>query len=103
MGYCMSMNDSKFFVSTENVGRVLSVMQHQPYELKFDDDGNIVDISFYGDKLGDEPRVFQKIAPYVKDGSYIEMEGEDNDIWRWVFKDSKCREVKAEVSVIWEE
>ena len=33
MGYCMSMSESKFFVSTENAGRVLAAMQHQPYEL----------------------------------------------------------------------
>lgn len=103
MGYCMSMNDSTFFVSTENVGRVLAVMQHQPYELKFDADGNIVDISFYGEKLGDDLKVFQKIAPYVRAGSFLEMEGEDNEIWRWVFQNGKCREVKAKVHVTWEE
>ena len=103
MGYCMSMNDFTFFVSTENVGRVLAVMQHQPYELKFDDDGNIVDISFYGEKLGDDLKVFQKIAPYVRAGSFLEMEGEDNEMWRWVFQNGKCREVKAKVQVTWEE
>lgn len=103
MGNCMSMNDSTFFVSTENVGRVLAVMQHQPYELKYDDDGNIVDISFYGEKLGDDLNVFQKIAPYVRAGSFLEMEGEDNEIWCWVFQNGKCREVKAKVQVTWEE
>lgn len=103
MGYCMSMNDSTFFVPTENTGRVLAVMQHQPYELKFDDNGDIVDISFYGDKLGNDLKAFQKIAPFVQDGSFIEMEGEDNETWRWVFKNGKCREVKAKVSVTWEE
>lgn len=103
MGYCMSMNDSTFFVPTENTGRVLAVMQHQPYELKFDDNGNIVDISFYGDKLGNDLKAFQKIAPFVRNGSFIEMEGEDNETWRWFFKNGKCREVKAKVSVTWEE
>lgn len=103
MGYCMSMTESTFFVSTENAGRVLAAMRHQPYELKFDDDGNITGISFYGEKLGDELEVFQKIAPYVRSGSFIEMEGQDNELWRWVFQNGKCREVKATIRVTWEE
>lgn len=33
---------------------------------------------------------FKAIAPYVKDGSYISMIGEDNAIWRWYFFKDKC-------------
>lgn len=103
MGYSMTMNGSTFFVSSENSGRVLAAMQHQPYDLKLDDDGNITGISFCGEKLGDELMVFQRIAPYVRDGSFIEMEGMDNETWRWIFTNGKCREVKAKVQVTWEE
>lgn len=101
MGYCMSMNDSKFFVSTENVGRVMAATRRYSYEFKFDDDGNITDIDFVGDKLADDEVLFQKIAPYVREGSFIEMEGEDGECWKWVFKGGKCKEIKARL--VWEE
>ena len=29
--------------------------------------------------------MFNCIATFVEDGSYIEMVGEDGDLWRWVF------------------
>lgn len=101
MGYCMSMNDSKFFVSTENVGRVMAVARHYPYEFEFDEDGNITDIDFVGDKLAGDKAMFQKIAPFVRDDSFIEMEGEDGACWKWVFKNGKCKEVRARL--VWEE
>lgn len=101
MGYCMSMNDSKFFVSSENVGKVMAAARHYPYEFEFDNEGNITDIDFVGDKLAGDKAMFQKIAPLVRDGSVIEMEGEDGAQWKWVFKDGKCKEIKA--TLVWEE
>ena len=103
MGYCMSMSDSTFYVPSENVGRVLALMRKQPYGFQLDDDGNITDIEFLGEKLGDELTAFEKIAPYVRSGSFLKMHGEDDERWRWVFKDGKCREVQATVKVTWEE
>ena len=41
--------------------------------------------------------MFQSIAPYVQDGSYIWMIGEDGSQWRWVFQSGVCREVNAKV------
>jgi len=32
------------------------------------------------------------IAPYVKEHSYIEMVGEENTMWRWVFANGKLQE-----------
>jgi hypothetical protein len=49
------------------------------------DSGDIDSIDFCGEKLGDDEILFQAIAPFVEAGSYIEMQGEDGEIWRWVF------------------
>jgi hypothetical protein len=54
---------------------------------------NINSIDFSGEKLGDDYDIFNAIAPYVESSSYIEMEGEDSDLWRWVFEDGECKEV----------
>lgn len=48
---------------------------------------------FDGEKLGNDYELFCAIAPYVEDDSYIEMSGEDGCIWRWVFKNGKCKEI----------
>ena len=99
MGYYASKSRSSLHVRTENAGRVLKKLENYGYLAELDDEGNIIDLNFNGDKLAyDEDTMFQAIAPYVEDGNFIEMVGEDGDRWRWVFKDGKCKEVRAEVT-----
>ena len=62
------------------------------YPLTKLDDGSYDIDYFSGEKLGDDYSFFFTIAPFVEDGSYIEMLGEDGDKWRWIFKDGKCNE-----------
>ncbi len=47
--------------------------------------GDIVTIEFDSDRLGQELFLFAAIAPWVKEGSFIEMVGEDSAMWRWYF------------------
>jgi len=63
-----------------------------------DENGNIDSIYFEGQKLGDDDVLFRAIAPYVKDGSYIELHGEDNAIWRWAFKNGRFLETYPEIT-----
>lgn len=67
------------------------------WEVGFDEDGNVNSVTFQGEKLGDDGVLFKKIAPYVQDGSYIEMVGEDNMMWRWIFQDGRVFEKYPEV------
>ena len=97
MGYCIEMKESKFFVPTEHTGRVLAMTQRQPYDFQLDQDGNITELEFIGEKLGNDFKMFQSIAAYVQDGSYIWMIGEDGFQWRWVLRAGICKEVKAKV------
>lgn len=97
MGYCIEMKGSKFFVPTQHTGRVLAMTQMQPYDFQLDQEGNITELKFIGEKLCDDFEMFQSIAVYVQDGSYIWMIGEDGAQWRWVFQSGVCREVKAKV------
>lgn len=97
MGYCIEMKESRFFVPTQYTGRVFAKTQEQPYYFQLDSDGNITELEFIGEKLGNDFKVFQSIAHYVQDGSYIWMVGEDGSQWRWVFQSGVCREVKPKV------
>lgn len=54
----------------------------------------------YG-KLLDDENMLHVIAPYVEHGSYLEFEGEDGYIWRWVFKHKELYEVSAKI--VWED
>jgi hypothetical protein len=61
-------------------------------ESDFDDEGNLTYLHFSSPKLGQEDIMLSEIAPWVKDGSFILMAGEEGYIWRWYFKDGKCLE-----------
>lgn len=60
--------------------------------------GDLTDIHFIGEKLGDEKILFQALAPFVDKGSFIEMEGEDGDLWRWTFDGQQMIEQVARIT-----
>ena len=51
-----------------------------------DDQGNLINLVFDGDQAREAMSlVLECIAPWVKPGSYVVLEGEDGLIWRWYF------------------
>lgn len=62
------------------------------WEPEYDDEGNICNLSFLGEKLGDDDKLLQAIAQCVEAGSYILVKGEDGHQWRWFFNGSVCKE-----------
>lgn len=83
-------------VDPDNWDYLKDAMADWRFPIELDDDLNVVDIGFTGEKLGDEKQMFEVIAPFVEDGSYIEMQGEDGDVWRWEFTGDSVEEVHAE-------
>ncbi len=59
---------------------------------KLPKDVDVIGISFVGEKSSDEKLVFDLISPYVEAGSYIEMSGEDGEVWRFLFDGKSCEE-----------
>lgn len=70
------------------------------WEAEQDKEGNIDFIHFCGEKYGDDPVLFQTIAPFVAAGGYIQMRGEDGGKWRWCFDGQKMIEQRAKLT--WE-
>jgi len=70
------------------------------WEAKNDSNGNIISIEFIGEKVGDCKVMFNKISPFVENGSYIDMWVEDK--WRrhldvlqwWIFENGKLKTKK---------
>lgn len=117
MGYYMDQRDNSFFlpeekqqealqaikIAAESKQRIFGACTSQfqtlqealeawAWKPEFDEEGNIVAISFEGNKSGNDLELFQAIAPFVKAGSFIEMGGEDGAIWRFQFDGKTCYE-----------
>jgi hypothetical protein len=52
--------------------------------------GDIVGVSFIGEKVGDEDALFRAVAPAVDAGSYIQVSSDEGENWRWVFDGTRC-------------
>lgn len=121
MGYCMYLRDCSLHIKKENYGAALEAvkaafskeediqqfeqfedaMDEFYYRPEYSEDGDICGLSFDGEKLRDDFEFWSAVAPYVEDGSYIEMDGEDFNLWRWAFKNGICKEI--EPIIIWED
>lgn len=125
MGYYVEQVDSDFFVPVNAISSlietvhklaesgqyswvrdsyldsndVVDIFRCWRWDIDLDKHGNIEGIHFHGEKLGDDEVFFKAIAPFVKEGSFIEMCGEDHAMWRWKFSDGKLKEIYPEV--IW--
>lgn len=126
MGYCMTQRGESFLLKKENqegaflavqeLGKtnrdfhwvkaedfknmvdIFSTLEEWRWEPEMDDNGNIVSLSFTGEKLGADQAMFSAIAPFVEPESFIEMEGEDGSLWRWVFDGTGCQEITPTVT-----
>ena len=98
MGYYMSMAQCEFSVQAGNVSKVEDQLKDFCFIPEIDNKGNIINLNFIGEKLWEHREMLEKIAQFVEDGSYIEMHGEDEAMWRWVFKNGLLYEVDAIVT-----
>ena len=110
MGYYQYLEECSIFIAKEHLEEVCkrlggltvsgALMDHG-WEPGFNDNGDIVYLSFIGEKASDEDEeiVLKAIAPYVRELSYIGMRGEDGDMWRWYFVGGKCYELYA--TIVW--
>lgn len=97
-GRHFSWVDTEDFIEATSLYDAIAVWGWEPEEAERG--GDIIGISFIREKLGDEEVLFNAIAPYVEADSYIEMQGEDGERWRWVFDGKICKEVSAKI--VWE-
>ena len=123
MGYEISLMDQSFYIAKENINGALCAINktaeefkekysynieihshiyeafnYHSYHVAEDNDGNIIDINYESYKLRDEFEfLFKPVALFVKDGSYIQMLGEDGQMFRWVFNNGVCEEIYPKI------
>ena len=81
-------------LNAETLFDALTACRWTPY---MDVKGNITHIEFTCEKLGDDEEIFGAIAPFVKSGSFIEIEGSDSYHWKWFFKRKKLIELAGRI------
>jgi hypothetical protein len=89
--------DTSDFKKARNLAEALDAWR---WKVEVGEDYNIVGISFEGQKLGDDETLFRAIAPFVEPGSFIEMQGEDGCLWRWLFEEDGFRQQDARI--VWD-
>jgi hypothetical protein len=87
--------DTNRFMEAETLAEAFDAWR---WDVEEDVDGNVVEISFQGQKLGCDDVFFKAISPFVLSGSYIEMSGEDSAHWRWTFDHGNFEEKHATVT-----
>jgi len=99
------------WVNTDAVRRavadrdIVAVFEHWGYELDFINEANgetifRLDIRNGDAKIGDEETFFAAIAPVVVDGSYLDVRGEDDAEWRWMWENGKFYSQNVESKTI---
>lgn len=82
--------DTKTVLESKELGSALEEIRYAP---TYNDNGDICDVEFTGEKYGDEEVFFNALAPYVESGFYLCFEGEDEDTWKWTFDDGKVKQI----------
>jgi len=59
--------------------------------------GDVVDLHFCGENVGEDEVMFGALAPFVRAGSYLEMDAE-GDRWLWSFDGAALETKRATIS-----
>lgn len=122
MGYCMYQVDCDFRIDASRMGELfLALKRCEPnfyvsasdieaastveelfnawrWSPQFDEQNNMYAVYFEGEKARNEEAFLDCIAPFVDEGSFIEMKGEDDSMWRWWFTAEQCIEIRPKIT-----
>ena len=84
--------DTKTVIESASIGKALEEIRYTPV---YNNNGDICNVEFTGQKYGSKAVFFDALAPYVEDGSYIAFDGEDGDAWEWRFNNGKVKQIYA--------
>ena len=85
--------------SIKNCCSFEEVMAECGWEVYINEKGDYDAIIFINEKASNDIVILNAIAPYVEPNSYIQMQGEDGEIWRWVFEDGQVKEIYP--TILW--
>lgn len=98
-GWHYSWIDMDKFAKLVAARDLKGVMEEWRYYCEIDENGDLAMEYFAGEKIGDEDKLWARLAPFVEKDSFIEIRGEDNEMWRWVFDGKTVKEIRP--SIVW--
>lgn len=72
------------------------IFEELGFDTAFNADGDL-EVHHYNSKTGSEEDFLRAVAPFAKDGSYIEWRGEDGYMWRNFFESGVMTTQHAEI------
>lgn len=107
LAYCSKFNiediyfdNYNFYEEDEDSLGVIEVFyEYLNLDCDYDEEYLYIDTLRY-EGLGDEKNIFNIIAEFCEDGSYMEFCGEDGDLFRYTIKGNAC--VSQQPKLIWE-
>ncbi len=81
----------------ETLEEVLAALRWIPEN---NESGDIIEVNFTGEKLGDDYQIFESIAGSVENESFITLIGDDGEtmkLWRWLFLDGNITEKQGKL------
>lgn len=95
----ISWVDNQYIIDSKTFKQAFSECRYQSSLEEVDGEMYITIDYFSGEKYGSEELIFNTLAPYVEDGSYITYQGEEGELWRYVFNNGLMQEKNAKT--IW--
>lgn len=115
MGYDVRMTESRFFLPQHHERAALTALRafarragtgemlkeilvELGWSPTFDDDGNIIRLAPRYESVSERDEMaLETLVPFVEIGSYLQMQGHDGEMWRWVFTGSKVKRVTGHI------
>lgn len=86
----------------EKCNGLVEVLEHVGFDVGYDEERGITYLD-YDAKMGNEDVFLNALAPFVNDGSYIEWEGEEDEVWKHVYSNGKMKEISGRKEIVWAE
>jgi hypothetical protein len=90
----VQMDNLREFVSN---GDLPAVFNEFGFMCFYDEDGGISDL-FYDRKTGDEEVLLNELAPFFREGNYIQWQGEDREVWRHEFRGGGIKHMVRDIA-----
>ncbi len=115
MGYDVRMIESRFFLPYEREREALQALRafarragtgetlkdiliELGWSPTFDDDGNVTRLAPRYESVSErDEEALHVLVPFVELDSYLQMQGHDGEVWRWVFTANKVKRVPGRI------
>lgn len=94
----ISWVDNQDIIDSKTFKQAFSECRYQSSLEEVDGEMYITIDYFSGEKYGSEELIFNTLAPYVEDGSYITYQGEEGEQWRYTFNNGTMKEKTAKIT-----